>query len=658
MKKVNAGLSNPTVNSMNTELFHTLNKEQKMEIVNAWNEEERAEGKRKARQELLDSLKDQGKTEEQTLEEHTEEEMEQIISEFREAIEKGEDSEHEDSMNDSHAQCWEELLKIKRNRRILKEEREEEVLVINRNNARETKLRKKLNDMLDPYGLRHDILVELGQIKGQNLEEQFEFFVREEETAEVIAKRVENQKNFRLAYEKEAYLSTPALLAGVQAAYRDEVRIMIADQAMDDGNAVDKGAGKAAAPIRVTIQKYYEFEAFSEETMQDETVKGWFNLTGKDLGINEVHKAKGTNKETGEEFTYRVAHVFEVEDAESLIKRGVNGRYDISTKMLTDNLDFNLVYQAGRFTDLVMLNGYEYRMVVQHSMLGEIVGLDYEDDKTRRCVGLDGYADRADWLNQNLEREEDTNRMNMLGRNSKENYTEIVHEDTPYVQAAILLVQPKEQFAKDMNKYKDNLKDSQAEIQFGKSADVLLGTTQLFYSEWEERCAQMAEERTGDAIAFKAKVSRSAAKIKAMASPYYTVVLELNKLYKAKDYKKMMLLAIEHKENADDILTYARANKKFANLEFNKESTLPSPYTAVRKHATPVEKKVASKASLIKEDVAELVRELKKTMDKSLITVDNAKDVIKAARAGGEFRMDGEFGSLYLHARDVAQKAA
>ena len=572
-------------------------------------------------------------------------------------------------------------------------------------NLKEYRKRNEVLDLMDPNGYRQDIAREFSNfsVEGQNLEDEFKFFVQEEEAPEDKKKREKYQKDFRLAYEKEAGISTEEMLKDIKPEDMEELKVLMAEQHMDDQNCLKTSSGKAKAPIKVSIQKFYSFEAEQKDEHdlpildengdpKTELVEGWMNLTARDLGLGDTHK--GVDPETGKEFRIpykwevpldggfeRVAlfegegdkrkpmldkdgaQVYSLKPTGDIIFRKDDGSYDINTDMLMENLDCTLVYRAGRYTDLVVINGEEYRLKVQHSLLGEVVGLDYTDDIGHSLVGLDGYANAEDHWNSCQERLNQVRVHNMVASatcsdEDFENWSPMEYKEPEFVSAPIVLVQPKEQYSKDVNKYQYNLEESQREIMVGRSAEVILSTTQLFYSEWQERCRQMREEKEANAIGFRAKVSVSAAKTRAMSSPYYTVVLELNKLFKQKKYKEMAALAKKHKDNADDILTYARANKKFANLEFDKSSTFPSPYIAVRKYATPVKKKVERKADLIEANVAELVRELKKTKDKSLITADNAKDIIKAARAGGEFRMDGEFKELYLHARDISKKPA
>jgi hypothetical protein len=439
-------------------------------------------------------------------------------------------------------------------------------------------------------------------VKAQDMEDDLSLFLQDEESQEETGRRETNRKNYLLGYTEQKQLAAKEEL-------NDELKMLIAEQDMDGNDYVFSGSGKLVAPLRVTIQKYFEMEKFSEVTMQDEIIKGWFNLTSQDMSLGTSHKKK--DPKTGNE--YRVAHVFEME-ADKVITKGDSGRYDIDISKIKDDLTMNLSYIAGSFYDLVVIDGEQYRMVVSHSMLSEVIGIDYNEDTYKEYEELDG--------------------------------------------GAVLGVMPKEKYAFDTNQYKENQHDSSKEIMFGRAADVLKGTTALFYSEWQARRAQLSEEGNLTNVCLKVKVAGCAAKLKAMSSPFYVVVKELNALYHAGDICEMQDLADEHSEDADDILDYARRNRNHASLFSDRKVLVLTPYLAVRSHKTKIAKKVESKASLIEESVAELVRELKRTMDLDLITPENAEDVLEAARAGGEFRMNDEFQVLYFHAKEVAEEAA
>lgn len=444
-----------------------------------------------------------------------------------------------------------------------------------------------------------EVLTEVSSfvVQAHDIEKDLALFVQDAEPEEQEAIRLENKRNYLLGYEKENQLTRR------EDRLSEDLKMLIAEQHIDDMDYVYSSSNTQAA-IRVTIQKSYEMEVFNEEKMEMETINGWFNLTAKDLGKGTLHKRK--DKETGNE--YRVAYVFDV-DEEGTIYKGDDGDYLINTDRIKQDLDMNLVYTAGSYVDLVFIDGEDYRMVVSHSKLSEVIGVNYDEEGSNEYVELDG--------------------------------------------GAVVGIQPKDRYSFDTDKYKENQRDSQAEVMFGRSADIILGTTQLFYSEWQERRKEISEEKELIEIASKVKVSRSAAKIRALSSPFYSLVMELNSLYEEGKTKELAELALKNRSDADDILDYARKNKAYASLISDRDVIGLTPYLAIRKYKTKVSKSVANKAALIDEKTRELVLRLKETMNQDLITEDNAKDVVKAARAGGEFRMDGDYKALYMYARKI-----
>ena len=437
--------------------------------------------------------------------------------------------------------------------------------------------------------------------KVQNLEESFSMYIKDEESEEEILEEEERHRKYCLSYAKEHKLKGEC----------EELTILLAEQHMDEEDFTYSSSAKESAPVRIRIQKKYEDDTGAKEV--------WFDMTPKDLGLGRVHKVERKGYE------FRVPYIFKM-DADEVIKRDHNGGYRVDATAVINGLsekntirteiDGNYSYRdvyenylwyiAGGHGEPIELDGESFRVVIQHSTLGKVIDVDYEE----------GY---------------------------EESHVEI--------DSNVIAVQPKEKYAANDEKQKENMDDSNQEIMFGKANEVILGSTQLYFSEWEEHKKRLQQEEKTEKQTAMVRMSLTSKKTEVTNNPYYSLIMQMNHMAENGMFRELSAKVKEIKEEADEILAFARANKKFVYLAVNKEDFRLSPYTLVKSFATRIEKK--RRVDEIDEAVKQLVREIKATHNLELITKDNAQSILDAARAGGECRFDKEHKSIYLHVRGL-----